>query len=168
MRPRARAPSALAEQLCSLVLFSPLYSRGTEDEPGISRSTIGDHKSLAGIRAATEARALLLRPGIKLPAAQGDFLTGSIKLWECADGSKVVGHCSGDVATGDVLSLSVHPGYEGRGIGREGASVPRCRLATRSRTQENLAPRTSGSLAARLRLLSCDGVAANRRTIRNR
>jgi ribosomal protein S18 acetylase RimI-like enzyme len=80
---------------------------------------LADPKSLAGIRAATEARALLLRLGIKLPANQGEFLTGSIKLWECADNSQVVGHCSGNVATGEVLSLSVHPGYEGRGIGRE-------------------------------------------------
>lgn len=78
-----------------------------------------DLKLPAGIRAAAEARALLLRLGIEFPVTQGDLLLiGRIKLWECADESKVIGHCSGDVATGEVLSLSVHPSYEGRGVGR--------------------------------------------------
>jgi ribosomal protein S18 acetylase RimI-like enzyme len=72
----------------------------------------------AGVRAAAEARALLLRLGIQFPVTQGDLLIGRIKLWECVDESKVVGHCSGDVSTGEVLSLSVHPSYEGRGVGR--------------------------------------------------
>jgi ribosomal protein S18 acetylase RimI-like enzyme len=85
----------------------------------LREARLPDLKLPAGIRAAAEARALLLRLGIEFPVTQGDLLLiGRIKLWECADDSKVIGHCSGDVATGEVLSLSVHPSYEGRGVGR--------------------------------------------------
>lgn len=58
------------------------------------------------------ARALLTRIGITLPPPI------KVKVWECICDSKVVGHCAGNAVTGEVLSLSVLPNYEGRGIGR--------------------------------------------------
>jgi ribosomal protein S18 acetylase RimI-like enzyme len=66
----------------------------------------------------SSGRALLLRLGIQIPPARADLLR-RIHLWECADESKVVGHCSGDLATGEILSLSVIKDYEGQGIGRK-------------------------------------------------
>jgi ribosomal protein S18 acetylase RimI-like enzyme len=66
----------------------------------------------------SRSRALLLKLGIQIPFAPADLLRRII-LWECADESLVVGHCSGDLATGEVLSLSVVKDYEGRGIGRK-------------------------------------------------
>jgi GNAT superfamily N-acetyltransferase len=39
-------------------------------------------------------------------------------VWECVGDSRVVGHCAGNAATGEVVSLSVLPNYEGLGIGR--------------------------------------------------
>ena len=41
-----------------------------------------------------------------------------IKSWECAHQSRVVGHCIGNVATGEIVGLSVHADYQGHGIGR--------------------------------------------------
>ena len=66
----------------------------------------------------SSGRALLLRLGIQIPPTRGELLK-RIKLWECVDESKVVGHCWGDLATGEVLSLGVIKDYEGRGIGRK-------------------------------------------------
>jgi ribosomal protein S18 acetylase RimI-like enzyme len=43
---------------------------------------------------------------------------GRVKGWVCADGPQVVGFCSGDCETGEVLVLAVLPEYEGRGVGK--------------------------------------------------
>jgi ribosomal protein S18 acetylase RimI-like enzyme len=66
----------------------------------------------------SSGRALLLRLGVQIPPTRADLLR-RIEFWECADESLVVGHCSADLATGEVLSLSVVKDYEGRGIGRK-------------------------------------------------
>src|SRR5271170_2756415 len=84
---------------------------------------LADLYQFADIGAAAEeqsssSRALLLRLGIQIPPTRAELLK-RIKLWECADESLVVGHCSGDIATGEVLLLSVVKNYEGRGIGRK-------------------------------------------------
>ena len=83
---------------------------------------LADIRSLSNVPAAADenssSRALLLRLGIRLPPTDADLLSERLKLWECADDSVVVGHCAGDCATGEILSLSVRSGYEGRGIGR--------------------------------------------------
>jgi ribosomal protein S18 acetylase RimI-like enzyme len=83
---------------------------------------LADLKPFADIGAAEQeqsssGRALLLRLGIQIPPTRAE-LSRRINFWECADESLVVGHCSGDLATGEVLSLSVRKDYEGRGIGR--------------------------------------------------
>jgi ribosomal protein S18 acetylase RimI-like enzyme len=64
------------------------------------------------------SRALLLRLGIRIPPTRAE-LSRRLIFWECVDESLIVGHCSGDTATGEILSLSVLKAYEGRGIGRK-------------------------------------------------
>jgi ribosomal protein S18 acetylase RimI-like enzyme len=86
-------------------------------------SRFADRSQFADIDAAVEeqsgsSRALLLRLGIPIPPIRAELLK-RIKLWECVDGSQVVGHCSGDRATGEVLTLSVQVDYQRRGIGRK-------------------------------------------------
>lgn len=66
----------------------------------------------------SNGRALLLRLDIQIPPTRAELLK-RIKLWECVDESKVVGHCWGDLISGEVLSLGVVKDYEGRGIGRK-------------------------------------------------
>jgi ribosomal protein S18 acetylase RimI-like enzyme len=80
------------------------------------------HIGFAAEEQSSSARALLLRLGIQIPPTRADLLR-RITLWECAEESLVVGHCSGDLATGEVLSLSVRKDYEGRGIGRKLVSL---------------------------------------------
>jgi ribosomal protein S18 acetylase RimI-like enzyme len=84
---------------------------------------LADGSQFADIGAAAEeqsssGRALLLKLGIQIPPTRADLLK-RVKLWECMDDSRVVGHCSGDKTTGEVLSLTVRAGYQGRGIGRK-------------------------------------------------
>lgn len=67
----------------------------------------------------SSSRELLLRLGIKLAPSRADLLNGCVRLWECVDGSQVVGHGAGDARTGEVLVLDVHHNYQGRGIGRQ-------------------------------------------------
>jgi ribosomal protein S18 acetylase RimI-like enzyme len=84
---------------------------------------LADLNPFADLGAAAEeqsssSRALLVKLGIQIPPTRSDLLR-RIKIWECAVEASVVGHCSGDLATGEVLSLSVVKDYEGRGIGRK-------------------------------------------------
>jgi ribosomal protein S18 acetylase RimI-like enzyme len=64
------------------------------------------------------SRALLARLGVKTRPAEVDLLTGRVILWECVDGAQVLGHCTGDCLTGEILTLDVAASHEGRGIGR--------------------------------------------------
>jgi ribosomal protein S18 acetylase RimI-like enzyme len=70
------------------------------------------------------SRALLAKLGVKLPPSPVDLLDGKLKAWECingtrGDGSQLVGHCTGDSTTGEILHLQVGAGYQGRGIGKK-------------------------------------------------
>jgi len=42
---------------------------------------------------------------------------GSIRSWECVLDDEVLGHCTGDIRTGRIISLTVQAGHEGKGIG---------------------------------------------------
>jgi len=53
-----------------------------------------------------------MKIGITLPPPT------KVKAWECVCESRVVGHCAGNAATGEIVSLSVLPNYERLGIGR--------------------------------------------------
>lgn len=53
------------------------------------------------------------------PEAFAAALEGErVKGWVCEDSGQVVGFCSGDAETGEVLVLAVLPEYEGQGVGR--------------------------------------------------
>jgi|SwirhisoilCB1_FD_contig_31_10991432_length_1216_multi_3_in_0_out_0_2 ribosomal protein S18 acetylase RimI-like enzyme len=66
------------------------------------------------------SRALLAKLGVKLPPSPVDQLNGKLKAWECVNGgAHLVGHCTGDSTTGEILHLLVGSDYEGQGIGRK-------------------------------------------------
>ena len=44
--------------------------------------------------------------------------SGRVNGWVCEADGQVVGFCSGDTETGEVLVLAVLPEYEGKGVGR--------------------------------------------------
>ena len=56
--------------------------------------------------------------GITPESSAEGLEAGRVKGWVCEDGGEVVGFCSGDTGTGEVLVLAVLPGYEGKGVGR--------------------------------------------------
>jgi len=43
--------------------------------------------------------------------------SGRLRGWVCTEGSALVGFCSGDTVSGEVLVLAVLPAFEHRGIG---------------------------------------------------
>jgi ribosomal protein S18 acetylase RimI-like enzyme len=43
----------------------------------------------------------------------------TLKSWECVHDSRVVGHCTADTATGEIVGLSVDHGYRRQGIARK-------------------------------------------------
>jgi GNAT superfamily N-acetyltransferase len=59
-----------------------------------------------------------LRAGKDLPFAT-DVLSGRVKFRECVNDGRLVGHCVGNSATGEILSLSVDQSYRRRGIARK-------------------------------------------------
>ena len=83
---------------------------------------ITDIEALFDVRAATRdfplSRANLASIGITAESTVADLSNGKATGWICADDSRVVAFCLGDLATGEVLVLAVLPEYEGRGIGR--------------------------------------------------
>jgi ribosomal protein S18 acetylase RimI-like enzyme len=64
-----------------------------------------------------EIRHLRAATGKDLPFA-ADVLSGRVKFRECLHDGRVVGHCIGNSATGEVLGLSVDHGYRRHGIAR--------------------------------------------------
>jgi ribosomal protein S18 acetylase RimI-like enzyme len=60
------------------------------------------------------SRALLEKLGVTLPTAVAD-----LKAWQCAAGPQVVGHCVGDLRTGEIRLLGVVAEYQGLGIGKK-------------------------------------------------
>ena len=63
------------------------------------------------------SREQLAAVGITPESFSAALESGRVNGWVCEDDSQVVGFCSGDTETGEVLVLAVLPGYEGRGIG---------------------------------------------------
>jgi ribosomal protein S18 acetylase RimI-like enzyme len=56
--------------------------------------------------------------GITPESTVGDLRSGRIRGWVCEADGQIVGFCSGDCQTGEVLVLAVLPEYERRGVGR--------------------------------------------------
>jgi ribosomal protein S18 acetylase RimI-like enzyme len=63
-------------------------------------------------------RSLRAATGKDLPFAD-DVLSGRVKFSECVHDGRLVGHCAGNSATGEILSLSVAHGYRRQGIARK-------------------------------------------------
>lgn len=82
-----------------------------------------DLEGLFEVRAATRenpvSRDTLAKLGITADSVAAGLSGGWTKGWVCEHGSRVVGFCTGDLATGEVLVLAVLPQYEGLGIGRK-------------------------------------------------
>ena len=55
-------------------------------------------------------------------------ILGSLRGWECFHDSRRVGHCSANVATGEILGLEVDHDYRRRGVGRQLLSLAVDRL----------------------------------------
>lgn len=62
--------------------------------------------------------AFLATLGITEASVTAQLESDQIKGWVCFHDSTLVGFCSGDTTTGEVLVLAVLAGYEGKGIGR--------------------------------------------------
>jgi ribosomal protein S18 acetylase RimI-like enzyme len=48
---------------------------------------------------------------------------GRVRIWECLQGTAVVGHCAADFQTGEIVGLSVLPAHRAKGIGTKLLSI---------------------------------------------
>lgn len=80
-----------------------------------------DIEALFSIRARTRENPIskdqLASIGITPESTAEQMTSGRVKGWLCLHASTVVGFCSGDAETGEVIVLAVLPEYEGRGVG---------------------------------------------------
>lgn len=60
----------------------------------------------------------LAQMGITHAAVVEGLESGELYGWVCVNQDSVVGFCTGDMATGEVLALAVLPGFEGQGVGK--------------------------------------------------
>jgi ribosomal protein S18 acetylase RimI-like enzyme len=65
------------------------------------------------------SREALAQLGITPESTAKDLTAGNIWGAVCAHDTRIVGFCTGDVHTGEVLVLAVLPDYEGRGVGKQ-------------------------------------------------
>jgi len=84
---------------------------------------VADVDALFDVRASTRenplSRAELAELGITPESTVAALKRGDIVGSVCLSNSHVVGFCSGDLATGEILVLAVLPDFEGRGIGKQ-------------------------------------------------
>jgi GNAT superfamily N-acetyltransferase len=82
----------------------------------------GDIDACFSVRGRTRENAIsreqLAAIGITPESSSAALESGRVKGWVCEDDGQVVGFCSGDTETGEVLVLAVLPEYEGKGVGR--------------------------------------------------
>ena len=94
---------------------------------------LSDVEALFEVRARTRqnalSRAALAQLGITPESTACALHSGKIVGFVCTCDGRVVGFCSGDVGSGEVLVLAVLPDYEGRGIGKQLLSHVVARLA---------------------------------------
>lgn len=64
------------------------------------------------------SREQLAAVGITPESVAAALEGGRVKGWVCEHDGQVVGFCSGDAETGEVLVLAVLPEHEGRGVGK--------------------------------------------------
>jgi len=84
---------------------------------------LADMEALFDVRARTRhsplSRADLAHLGITPESTSAALQRSDIVGSVCTSHHQVVGFCSGEVATGEILVLAVLPEYEGRGIGKQ-------------------------------------------------
>jgi hypothetical protein len=125
---------------------------------------LADANAFAGVSAAAKerpssGRALLIRLGFQSSPKRTELLQ-RIKIWECIDGSAVVGHCSGDRVTGEVFSLGVLGGLSGQGDWAK-TSIACGDMAASGRHRESLGCRSFGPFFKSIWFLSGFGMAGN-------
>lgn len=81
-----------------------------------------DIEKIFDVRGATRENAIsrerLAAMGITPASVAGNLAARATRGWVCSSGSRIVGFCIGESATGEVLVLAVLPQFEGRGIGK--------------------------------------------------
>lgn len=81
-----------------------------------------DIDTLFEIRAATRenpiSRERLAQSGITPESSVADLNNGTTRGWVCLHRDRIVGFCTGNRDSGEVLVLAVLPDYEGRSIGK--------------------------------------------------
>lgn len=86
------------------------------------QTQISDIDELFTVRARTRenpiSRDVLASLGITPESTANDLVSGRLKGWVCLHGADLVGFCSGDAETGEVLVLAVLPDYERKGVGK--------------------------------------------------
>jgi secondary thiamine-phosphate synthase enzyme len=82
----------------------------------------GDIEEIFDVRGATRENAIsrerLAAMGITPASIAEHLAAGTTRGWVCSSGSRIVGFCIAERATGEVLVLAVLPAFEGRGIGK--------------------------------------------------
>lgn len=88
----------------------------------IRETRLEDIEACFDVRARTREnpipRERLAAIGITPASTAASLASGETKGWVCLDGSSIVGFCSADSRSGEVLVLAVLPDYEGRGVGK--------------------------------------------------
>lgn len=89
---------------------------------GIRETQESDLEACFSVRGRTRenpiSREQLAAMGITHASTAASLRSGSMKGWVCTDGPEVIGFCSVDLASGEVLVLAVLPDYEGKGVGK--------------------------------------------------
>jgi ribosomal protein S18 acetylase RimI-like enzyme len=95
-------------------------ARGMELE--FRQTELGDILELFSVRARTRQNPIsqegLAALGITPESIAASMVDRSLIGWVCVGHSGVIGFCSGDSETGEVLVVAVLPDYEGNGIGK--------------------------------------------------
>lgn len=65
------------------------------------------------------SKARLAELGITHASSVEGFESGDLYGWVCVNHEKVVGFCTGQISTGEVLVLAVLPAFEGQGVGKQ-------------------------------------------------
>lgn len=88
----------------------------------IRRTELGDIPELYRVRASSRQNAIseqqLIDWGITPKSTAEGFVSGRFSGFVCESEGRVVGFCTGDNPTGEVLVLAVLPEHEGMGVGR--------------------------------------------------
>jgi ribosomal protein S18 acetylase RimI-like enzyme len=90
-------------------------------EPTFRRAGPEDIEATYAVRASTRenpiSKAQLIEMGFTPESVRDMYLAGAYVGRVCEAAGEVVGFCTGDANTGEILSLAVLPEYEGRKIG---------------------------------------------------